>query len=144
MDQSQPLIDLDAPVKYQGRHWVPKWRTHSFELSLTGNAEARGNQVNIYSDGPFMLQAATYVSTGAFKIRLYDGSDKSWTLGSQGGSSDYVRAENILGTGSLPFLFDPFIVIPANGLIGFDLLDVSTSTNLINISWVGAVLLLAD
>lgn len=138
------MLNLDAPVLYQGRKWTPKYRSLPFELSLTGSQEARNNRITMFGDGPFLLQTLTYVSTGAFKIKLYDGSDKAWTLGQQGGSSDYVRIECIAGDGSLPFLFDPQIVIPVNGLIGFDLLELTTSTNLVNLLFGGAVLLPAE
>lgn len=139
-----PILNLDAPVLYQGRKWTPKFRVFPFELSLTGSQEARNNRITIPGDGPYALQAMTRVSTGAFKIRLYDGSDKAWTLGQQGGSNDYVRDACIFGDGSLPFLVDPAIVIPANGLIGFDLLELTTATNLVNLTFIGAVLLPAE
>ena len=78
------------------------------------------------------------MSTGAFRIRLFDSGGRGYSSSGQGGANDRVRAECTTGDGQLPFLIVPHIEIPPSGFIGFDLEDVSGAPNTVHLAFIGA------
>lgn len=117
---------------------VERFFVYATDVSLLANQNLPNQRIVISGDAPFRIKIVNRVSTGAFRIRLFDTTGRGYASSGQGGTNDRVRAECVTGDGQLPFPIWPYIEIPIGGYIGFDLEDVSAAPNSVHLAFVGA------
>lgn len=117
---------------------VERFFGYVFETNLTALQVLQNQRIVVNGDAPFRIKLLTRVSTGNFKIRLFDSQNHYYSSSGEGGTNDRIMDRCLFGDGQLPFILVPHIDIPAGGYVGFDLEDVSNSGNLIHIAFLGS------
>lgn len=113
----------------------PQYRDVAFDyvFPATLNANQRVQlQQSIDNDADFAWRAVVInTMTGAFSVRF---SDSDWYYLSSGA----ILSNNILGDPSSPWPVFPEIMLPAGGIIGVELTDLSGAGNTIELLFRGA------
>lgn len=117
---------------------LERFFAYTHDQALTANQVLQNQRIVIQGDAPFRLKILNRVSTGAFRIRLFDSGGRGYSSAGQGGTNDRVAAACLAGDGQLPGLLVPHIDVPAGGFIGFDLEDTSGAPNEVHLAFVGA------
>ena len=96
---------------------------YTFNAVLAANAAAQRQQQSIHNDSDFAWRAIVINSfTGAFSVRFSD-SDWYWL------SSDEIVSANLQADPASPTPVFPEIIIPAGGVIGMEISDLSGAQN---------------
>lgn len=104
--------------------------TYTYDQTLTANQRLRDQQA-INNDSDFAWRALVLNSnTGAFSVRF---SDSDW----YNLSSDLVVSANLQADPASPSTVYPETIIPAGGIIGVELLDLSGAENTIQLLFLG-------
>lgn len=106
----------------------------TFDVTLTANQNLPSQALNLDSDGDFVLKALCGSQTGAYSVRFRLPNGRYFP-------STYTRNGNIIGTAQFPVPVEPHAVFPAGSQIILDLIDLSGSSNTIQIVFYGAKLL---
>ena len=136
---TQGSINMFAPPAYNGMSqgqlpggFIDVDFTYTYDVVLSALQNLPNQAVSISNDADFALRAIVLASaTGAFQYRLSD--SQGYYL-----SNGYLQSALLLIAGApFPFTVFPEIIFPAGGKIGIDLIDVSNSTNTIQILFRG-------
>lgn len=117
---------------------VERFFSYIYETTLSANQILLNQRIVINGDAPFRVKLLTLVKTGDFRVRLFDSQNHYYSSSGEGGTNDRVRDSCLFGIGALPFILVPHIDIPPGGYIGFDLEDVSASSNLVHLVFHGS------
>lgn len=85
----------------------------------------------------FAIMRLMSVSTGAFRVSIYDSTAHRYSSGTFNATTDRVRSECMYGTASRPGVLPVPIVIAGAGVINHDLEDVSNSGNTLHLVYEG-------
>lgn len=120
---------------------LPEFFTYHQTFTLAGLQILSNARVVLNGDAAFRMKLIESVSMGPFRIKLYDNEGKARVSNgdaSGGGSTnDRVPGSLITGTGQLPFIVTPSILIPKSGTIAFDLEDTTGLANTITLAFIG-------
>lgn len=121
---------VDAP--FQGG---PGFADASFNyignVTLPPNAYFQNQVVPIFSEADFMWRALQFTSTGVFAIRFIDG--QGYYL-----SDGLIWSTNMPNNSGDPFPVFPEVPYPASGRIQFEIQDLSSAANVVQLLFVGA------
>ena len=104
--------------------------SYVYNQTIAGNATLINEVISIYTEADFAWRGLVFTSTGLFAVQFQDGY--GYTL-----SSGLIFSTNLPNTPGDPFPWFPEVVYPAGGRIVLDIEDLSGSTNIVQIIFVG-------
>lgn len=106
----------------------------TFDVTLTGNQNLPSQALNLDSDGDFVLKGICGSQTGNYSIRFRLPNGRYFP-------STYTRNGNIIGTAQFPVPIEPHVIFQAGSQIILDLIELTGSSNTIQLIFLGAKLL---
>jgi hypothetical protein len=101
-----------------------------YNQTLTGNQVLNNEVVSIFTEADFAWRGLIFSATGLFSVQFQDG--QGYYL-----SSGLVYSTNMPNTPGDPFVRFPEVVYPAGGRITLNITELTGSTNVVQLLFVG-------